>query len=93
MTVGPDGSVAWKHREKARSRPGRSCSPEKSACEGFFGRLKNEMFYNKKWANITVDRFMEIIDNYLCWQNSKRIKLSLGAKSPMEYRESLGLAA
>ena len=79
--------------KRRRSRPGRSCSPEKSACEGFFGRLKNEMFYNKKWANITVDRFMEIIDNYLCWQNSKRIKLSLGAKSPSNPGLSLGLAA
>ncbi|MDC7713463.1 IS3 family transposase, partial [Vogesella sp. LYT5W] len=27
------------------------------------------------------------------WYNEKRIKLSLGARSPLEYRESLGLAA
>ncbi|MDD4321751.1 MAG: IS3 family transposase, partial [Acidaminococcaceae bacterium] len=32
-------------------------------------------------------------DNYLHWYNEKRIKISLGAKSPLEYRRSLDLAA
>ncbi|MBA4143307.1 MAG: IS3 family transposase, partial [Nitrosospira sp.] len=27
------------------------------------------------------------------WYNEKRIKISLGSLSPLEYRESLGLAA
>ncbi|MBU1860349.1 MAG: IS3 family transposase, partial [Gammaproteobacteria bacterium] len=27
------------------------------------------------------------------WYNEKRIKISLGALSPIEYRESLGFAA
>ncbi|MFZ6659047.1 IS3 family transposase, partial [Undibacterium sp. TJN19] len=27
------------------------------------------------------------------WYNEKRIKISLGSLSPMEYRESLGLIA
>jgi putative transposase len=30
-----------------RSMSKKGCSPDNSACEGFFGRLKNEMFYNR----------------------------------------------
>ena len=29
-----------------RSMSKKGCSPDNSACEGFFGRLKNEMFYS-----------------------------------------------
>ncbi|MHB8744700.1 MAG: IS3 family transposase, partial [Sulfuricaulis sp.] len=32
-------------------------------------------------------------DSYIGWYNEKRIKISLGFRSPREYRESLGLAA
>lgn len=28
-----------------RSMSKKGCSPDNSACEGFFGRVKNEMFY------------------------------------------------
>ena len=31
-----------------RSMSKKGCSPDNSACEGFFGRLKNEMFYGMK---------------------------------------------
>ena len=27
----------------------KGCSPDNSACEGFFGRLKNEFFYYRDW--------------------------------------------
>ncbi|RCV87600.1 IS3 family transposase, partial [Billgrantia montanilacus] len=30
---------------------------------------------------------------YIRWYNEKRIKMSLGALSPLEYRKSLGIAA
>ena len=77
----------------SRSMSRKGCSPDNAACEGFFGRLKNEMFYNRKWQGVSIDEFMDILDNYLYWYNEKRIKLSLGAKSPLEYRRSLDLAA
>ncbi|MBK1729399.1 IS3 family transposase, partial [Halorhodospira halophila] len=32
-------------------------------------------------------------DAYLQWYNRKRVKLSLGGRSPLEYRDSLGIAA
>jgi len=45
------------------------------------------------WVDIEIDEFIDILSGYLVWYNEKRIKLSLGAMSPMEYGRSLGLAA
>lgn len=69
----------------------KGCSPDNSACEGFFGRLKNEMFYGRSWTGVSLEQFMEKLDQYIHWYNEKRIKLSLGGMSPVEYRRSLGL--
>lgn len=71
----------------------KGCSPDNSACEGFFGRLKNEFFYGLSWKDISIDEFMERLDQYIHWYNEKRIKLSLGGISPLQYRRRLGLAA
>lgn len=68
----------------------KGCSPNNAACEGFFGRLKTELFYSRNWPTST-DQFTEVVDSYIRWYNEKRIKISLGALSPLEYRESLGL--
>jgi putative transposase len=75
-----------------RSMSKKGCSPDNSACEGFFGRLKNEMFYNKSWVGVSINQFIKILNDYLVWYNKKRIKISLGNMSPVEYRQSLGLA-
>ena len=87
----------WIERmEKAgltRSMSKKGCSPDNSACEGFFGRLKNEMFYNRSWAGVTINEFIEILDRYIHWYAEKRIKLSLGGLSPIQYRKAQGLAA
>jgi len=74
-----------------RSMSKKGCSPDNSACEGVFGRLKNEMFYNTDWTGVNISEFIDILNNYLLWYNEKRIKKSLGYLSPMEYRHSLGL--
>ncbi|MDD4834532.1 MAG: IS3 family transposase [Lutispora sp.] len=88
--------VGWLDRvDKAqlkRSMSKKGCSPDNAACEGFFGRLKNEMFYGHSWANVTVAQFIEELDDYIKWYSEKRIKLSLGGMSPINYRRSLGLA-
>ena len=73
-----------------RSMSKKGCSPDNSACEGFFGHLKNEMFYNRSWAGVTIDGFINEVNQYLEWYRSKRIKLSLGGLSPIEYRKKLG---
>ena len=75
-----------------RSMSKKGCSPDNSACEGFFGSIKNEMFYFKSWQNVSIEQFINELDGYLRWYCEKRIKMSLGAMSPLEYRQSLGLA-
>lgn len=74
-----------------RSMSKKGCSPDNSACEGFFGRLKNEFYYHRDWRNTSVEDFIKQLNDYIIWYNSKRIKSSLGYKSPIDYRRSLGL--
>jgi len=61
------------------------------ACEGFFGRLKNEMFYGHSWQDVSIDKFIKILDDYMHWYAEERIKISLGGISPIQYRRQLGL--
>ena len=37
------------------------CSPDNAACEGFFGRLKNELFYPRDWNSVTIEQFIEVV--------------------------------
>ena len=74
-----------------RSMSKKGCSPDNAACEGFHGRLKNEFFYNRDWRDVKVEEFIDQLDEYLHWYSEKRIKISLGGMSPIEYRRSLGL--
>jgi len=71
----------------------KGCSPDNAACEGFFGRLKTELFYPRQWQATTLEQFMQVLDSYIRWYNETRIKLSLGSLSPIEFRESLEIAA
>jgi transposase InsO family protein len=88
------GWLSRMHNAKLiRSMSRKGCSPDNAACEGFFGRLKTELFYPRNWLGTTIEQFIEVVDSYICWYNEKRIKISLGSLSPLEYRESLGLTA
>lgn len=69
----------------------KGCSQDNAACESFFGRLKTELFYSRDWKDITIEQFVDEVDAYIRWYNEKRIKLSLGSLSPVEYCRSLGL--
>ena len=84
--------AGWLERIKnaglTRSMSKKGCCPDNAACEGFFGRIKNEMFYNRNWIGVSIDQFMDILNDYLKWYNEKRIKISLGFMSPLEYRMS-----
>jgi len=85
----------WIHLiEKAglkRSMSKKGYTPDNAACEGFFGRIKNEMFYNRKWRNVTIEDFIRILDEYLKWYNNDRVKMKLEGKSINAYRKSLGI--
>ena len=88
------GWLSRMHNAKLiRSMSRKGCSPDNAACEGFFGRLKTELFYPRDWQTTTIEQFIQIVDAYIRWYNEKRIKISLGSLSPIEYRESLGLTA
>lgn len=76
-----------------RSMSKKGCSPDNAACEGFFGRLKNEFFYGESWLNVSIDEFIVLLNEYLEWYNTERVKLSLGGLSIIKYRESLKLIA
>ena len=69
----------------------KGCSPDNSAMEGLFGRLKVEFFYGRDWSGWPIHGFMDALDEYIHWHNEEGIKLSLGGMSPMRYRRSLGL--
>lgn len=53
----------WIERMKkyglTRSMSKKGCSPDNSACEGFFGLIKIAMFYGKDWTNVTIPDFIE----------------------------------
>jgi len=75
-----------------RSMSRKGCSPDNAACEGFFGRLKIEMFYSRQWLSTTIEEFVTALDDYIRWYNNVRIKRSLGFRSPTEHRGILGIA-
>lgn len=74
-----------------RSMSRKGCSPDNSACEGFFGRMKNEMFYGRDWSTTTPEEFITCIDQYMHWFREKRIKITLDGLSPNEFRSKHGI--
>jgi len=76
-----------------RSMSKKACPPDNAACEGFFGTIKNEMFYHQSCEAYSIEQFIDELDQYLRWYNNERIKMSLGAMSPIDYRRSIGVKA
>lgn len=52
--------------------------------EGFFGTLKTEMFYGKKFK--TLEELRAKIVEYIKFYNEKRFQKNLGCMAPLEYR-------
>ena len=57
---------------------------DNAVMENFFGILKSELFYTKKY--LSIDELQTDIKSYIDYYNNKRIKLKLNAKSPVKYR-------
>lgn len=76
-----------------RSMSRKGSSPDNYRMEGFFGTMKNEMFYGRDWEGVSLEELGKRIDDYIEWYNTKRIRRSLGSMSPLAYRQSLALAA
>ncbi|WP_431604879.1 IS3 family transposase [Corynebacterium propinquum] len=65
----------------------KGCSPDNSACEGLFGRTKNEMFYWRKWRR--REELDKAIHEYVEFYNERRIKLGFGGLSINQRRRKL----
>jgi hypothetical protein len=92
ITVGQAGLNGWKKQNLHAQCQRKVVHLITLHVKFFFGRLKNEMFYGYSWTGVTIDQFIEELDKYIRWYAEKRIKLSLGGMSPLDYRRSLGLA-
>ena len=73
-----------------RSTSKKGCSPDNAACEGFFGRIKNEMFYGRSWQ-VTIDR--SSMNRQLFRWAQRRTCQDISRSSPKAYRQSIGLTA
>ena len=53
--------------------------------EGFWGIMKREMYYRKKFR--TKDELIQAIEEYMNYYTTKRVQRKLGILTPMEYHE------
>ncbi len=67
---------------QSMSRVGRCI--DNGPMEGFFGIIKSEMYYLKKFH--TFDELKLAIDDYIEFYNNKRLQKKLKGLTPMEYR-------
>ncbi|ELV7075432.1 IS3 family transposase [Escherichia coli] len=57
---------------------------DNAVMENFLGHLKEEMYYRRDYRS--VEELENAVNEYITYWNQKRIKLSLGGLSPVEYR-------
>jgi transposase InsO family protein len=69
----------------------KGCSPDNAACEGFFGRLKTEMFHARSWLSTSIEEFIAALDTYIRWYNERRIKSSLSFRRTAQQHRPLGI--
>ncbi|WP_234782633.1 IS3 family transposase [Bifidobacterium longum] len=55
--------------------------------------MKTEAVYPEKWEEHTRNEVLALVDEYIHWHDRERIKQSLGWMSPVQYRQSQGMAA
>jgi transposase InsO family protein len=61
---------------------------DNAAMESFFGTLKSEFFYLKRFES--MEELKAGLDEYIHYYNHDRIKLKLNGMSPVEYRTQAG---
>ncbi len=59
--------------------------------EGFWGILKRERYYGKRFTS--RDDLVSMIENYITYYNNRRVQRNLGVLTPMEKHESYLMAA
>lgn len=58
---------------------------EFSPMEGFWGLMKREMYYGKKYK--TKEELMLAIEKYIDYYTNKRVQRNLGVLTPLEFHE------
>lgn len=53
-------------------------------------RWPGELFYPRNWQCASIEQFIQAVDSYIRWYNHSRIRISLGALSPVEYPGASG---
>ena len=81
------------HYGPALSTGAKGCSPDNAAAEGLSGRMKTESVHPGHWEERTRDEVLVPVDGCIRWYDHERIKRSLGWMSPVQYRQSQGMAA
>ena len=74
----PEWIRICKDNNLTRSMSAKGCSPDNAAAEGFFGRLKQEFFHKRSFAGVSMDGFINMLDDYMVWYRDKRIKTEFG---------------
>lgn len=78
----------WQAQLKAhgltRSMSRKENGLDNTVAESFFGALKSECFYLKKFSS--VREFRQAVEKYIHYYNHERIKVKLKGLSPVEYR-------
>jgi putative transposase len=64
---------------------------DNAVMENFFGHLKSELFYLKKFDS--MEHFISELKEYIDFWNNRRIRLKLNGLSPVQYRTQLQLVA
>ncbi|GGI14834.1 hypothetical protein GCM10007377_12900 [Galliscardovia ingluviei] len=70
-----------------RSMSGKGNSGDNAACEGFFGRMKNEMYHGFRWDKI--EELEHAIQIYIKFHNTQKLRAKTGITIP-EYRAKRG---
>ena len=61
-----------------RSMSAKGCSPDNAAAEGFLGRPRQEFFRKRSFAGVSMDGFINMLDDYMVRYRDKRIKTESG---------------
>jgi len=59
--------------------------------EGFWGILKRERYYGRRFTS--REELVYMIENYISYYNNRRVQRTLGVLTPMEKHCSYSLAA
>ena len=66
--------------------------PKNPSAAALSGRLKQEFFHKRSFAGVSMDGFINMLNDYMVWYRDRRIKTEFGM-SIMDRRRELGLVA